>query len=132
MSFLFDIGKVYTFNTKSPAFLGAVIERAKLKSIVDIDMARKLTTIDQLYAQIYPSLPPGTVNDVTAATYYVFEGQNKSQIIVADQWVVESSIQLIENVTIVVTMESAALSDADTVRLALSAAGIQNFVISVR
>lgn len=127
----FEIGKVYTFNTKSPVFLGAVIERAKLKSIVDIDVARTMTPIDQLWAQIYPTLPTGTPNTPKASIYYVFEGLNKTRIVVADVWVVESSIQVIEHVTITATIPSASLNDVDVVRLALSAAGLKDFAITI-
>lgn len=127
----FEIGKVYTFNTKSPVFLGAVIERAKLKSIVDIDIARTMTPIDQQWAQIFPSLPAGTPNNPGGAVYYVFEGLNKTRIVVADAWVVESSIQVIEHITITATIPSASLGDVDVVRLALSAAGLKDFAITI-
>lgn len=127
----FEIGKVYTFNTKSPVFLGAVIERAKLKSIVDIDVARTMAPIDQQWAQIYPSLPAGTPNAPSNAIYYVFEGLNKNRVVLADAWVVESSIQVIEHVTITATIPLASLNDVPVVRLALAAAGLKDFVISV-
>lgn len=126
-----SIGKVYTFNTQSPAFLGAIIERAKLKSITDADNARKFAPIDQLHAQIYPSLPAGTPNDPNAAIYYVFEGQNKSTVVLAEHWINEPSIELIEHIEIGVTVTRASISDVEKIRIALSAAGIQDFTIKV-
>jgi len=126
------IGKVYSFNTKSPVFLGASIERAKLKSIVDADTARRFAPIDQLHAQIYPTLPTGTPNDVNASTYYIFEGMNKSTIVFSEDWIVESSIEVIEHIEIVVTVPRASLSDIQKVRTALSAANIKDFAITTR
>ena len=127
-----NIGKVYSFNTKSPVFLGASIERAKLKSIVDADTARRFAPIDQLHAQIYPTLPTGTPNDVNASTYYIFEGMNKSTIVFSENWIVESSIEVIEHIEIVVTVPRASLSDIQKVRTALSAANIKDFAITTR
>ena len=127
-----NIGKVYSFNTKSPVFLGASIERAKLKSIVDADTARRFAPIDQLHAQIYPTLPTGTPNDVNASTYYIFEGMNKSTIVFSEDWIVESSIEVIEHIEIVVTIPRASLSDIQKVRTALSAANIKDFAITTR
>ena len=124
------IGKTYTFSTASPVFLGSVIESAKLKAIVDADTARLFKPIDQLFASIYPSLPAGTPNDVTAVQYYVFEGLNGAKIVMAETWIVESSIKVIEHVTIKVEIPSASLADVETVRLALAAAGVKDFVIS--
>ena len=43
---MYNLGVTYSFNTRSPVFLGARIERAKLKSIVDADIARKFAPID--------------------------------------------------------------------------------------
>lgn len=123
---------MYSFNTKSPVFLGASIERAKLKSIVDADTARRFAPIDQLHAQIYPTLPTGTPNDVNASTYYIFEGMNKSTIVFSEDWIVESSIEVIEHIEIVVTVPRASLSDIQKVRTALSAANIKDFAITTR
>ena len=127
-----NIGKVYSFNTKSPVFLGASIERAKLKSIVDADTARRFAPIDQLHAQIYPTLPTGTPNDVNASTYYIFEGMNKSTVVMSEDWIVESSIEIIEHVEITVMIPRASLSDIQKVRTALSAANIKDFAITTR
>ena len=125
-----SIGKTYTFNTASPVFLGAVIEKAKLKSIVDADTARRFSAIDQMYAQVYPSLPAGTPNDVNGTTYYLFEGLNKSLIVMAEQWIVESSLEIVQHVSINVSIPQASLSDVERVRAALTAADIQNFSIT--
>ena len=128
----FEIGKVYTFNTLSPVFLGAVIVRAKFKSKMDADTARRFAPIDQLHAQIYPSLPEGSPRDVNASLYYVFEGQNKTTIVLAESWIDMNSIEVIEHIDIKVHVARASLSDVEKVRVALSAAGIQDLVITTQ
>ena len=129
MTVAFEIGKVYTFNTLSPVFLGAIIERAKLKSIVDADTARRFAPIDQLHAQVYPTLPANSPKDVASSIYYIFEGQNKSTVVLSKSWIDETSIEVIEHIDITVRIPQASLGDIDKVRIALSAAGFKDFSI---
>lgn len=129
MTVAFEIGKVYTFNTLSPVFLGAIIERAKLKSIVDADTARRFAPIDQLHAQVYPTLPANSPKDVNSSVYYIFEGQNKSTVVLSKSWIDETSIEVIEHIDITVRIPQASLSDIEKVRIALSAAGFKDFSI---
>lgn len=126
---LLEIGKVYTFNTKSPVFLGAKIERAKLKSIVDASTARKFAPIDQIHAQVFPTLPQGTPRAIDASVYYVFEGLNRSEIVLAALWIEESSVEIIEHVDITVRMPQSSIEDIEKVRIALTASGFKDFEI---
>ena len=123
------IGKTYTFSTISPVFLGSKIVNAKLKSIADADTARKFAPIDQTWAQVYPSLPLGTVNDANIVTFYLFETLNKSTVVMAAPWIVEDSVELITATTITATLSSASLSDVEKLRLALVASGFTNFTL---
>lgn len=126
------IGQVYTFNTVSPAFLGAVIEQAKLKSITDAETARRFAPLDQIYAQVYPSLPEGTPFDVENTIYYLFEGQNGSAFIIAEPWIVESSLTVVQYTTISVVITKAELSDVQKIRAALIASGFTEFTIKTQ
>lgn len=125
----FQIGKIYSFNTRSPVFLGARVERVKLKSIADLDTARKFAPVDQLHAQVYPGLPEGTPRDPAAQTYYIFEAENGSTVFYAASWVIEDTIEVIQNVSVTVTIPQASIGDVEKVRVALSAAGIKGFDI---
>ena len=127
---LFEIGKVYTFNTLSPAFLGAVITRAKFKAMLNAEIARRFTAIDQTHAQVYPTLPPGSPKDPNSAVYYMFEGQNGQPIIFSEHWIDPLSVEVVEYVEITVRVVRASLSDVEKVRVALSAAGIKDFTIT--
>ena len=129
MSTVLSIGKTYSFSTVSPVFLGSKIVNARLKSIADAETARKFAPIDQVWAQVYPTLPTGTVNDVNATVFYIFEGLNKSTVVMAQPWIVEDSLLLVEATTITATLSGASLNDVEKVRLALVACGFSNFVI---
>lgn len=129
---LFELNKVYTFNTLSPVFLGSRMERVKATIVgCSARVARKFASIDHMWRSIYPSLPPGTVNDVERAVFYIFEGQNGSDVVLCDKWIDGSSIQVVEHIQITVSFPTAKMGDADIVRNALNAAGLKDYAISV-
>lgn len=124
------VGKVYSFNTVSPQFLGTRIERAKLTAVTNTPGARFYTPVDQLYAQVYPSLPPGITKDINSRIWYVFEYQNGSTGVLCDQWIVESSLVLVESVGYRIYIPDASLGQGDMIKQALAGIGIYNPVIS--
>lgn len=131
MNYPFEVGKVYTFNTLSPTFLGAVIKRAKLESIVNSTVARTFDPIDQRHKSIYPTLPNGTPKDLEAYIFYLFKAENGSRLVMADKWIDEESIELIEHVSITVRLPNASLGDDVIIRNALNAAGVTDYAIEV-
>ena len=129
---LFELNKVYSFNTLSPVFLGNRVDRAKARIIgCSANMARKFASVDHMWRSIYPTLPTGTVNDVERAIWYVLEGQNGSEIVLCDKWIDQDSIVLIDHVQITVSFPTASMGDADIIRNALNAAGLRDYAISV-
>lgn len=132
MSQVFELNKVYSFDTISPTFLGSRVTRAKLMMAgCNATIARKHAPIDHLWRSIYPTLPPGTVNDVERAVFYIFEGQNGSEIVLCDKWIDMASVQLINHVQITVSFPTAKMQDADIIRNALNAAGLSDYAIQV-
>jgi hypothetical protein len=123
------IGTTYTFNTLAPSILGAVIQQAKLVSILDYGTAKQYDTIDLKYRSVYPLLPVGTPNQPDSTIYYRFVSQSGEYIIVAEQWIDESSIETIEFVNIQVLFQQASLSDVQRIRNALNALGYSNYTI---
>ena len=127
-----QIGHVYKFSTRSSAFLSTKIAWAKLKSKCDITLARRLAPIDQTYAQIFPSLPPGTVYDLVGQTYYVFEQLNGADVVMAGQWIVETTLEEIIHVSYIVDIPNGAEGDKDKISRALRAVGITDFSITTK
>lgn len=131
MSYPFEIGKVYSFDTLSPLFIGRTIARAKLKSIVDATIARQFSAIDQQHAMIYPTLPPGSPVSVSASIFYVFEAQNKSTIVLAENWIDLTTVEVIEHIDIDIRVARASLGDVERIRALLSSGGIKDFTINI-
>ena len=123
------IGSTYTFSTYSPAFLGARLSNVKLQSVCDVAIARLLMPVDQIYAQVFPSLPAGAVVDISSQQFYVFKELNGNRVVMAGQWIIEGSIELIQHVAYTVHIPNADEGSKDKISRALQAVGIMDFTI---
>lgn len=123
------LGTTYTFNTLAPSILGAIIQNAKLISILDYDSAKHYDTVDLKYRAIYPLLPAGTPDRPEHTIYYRFISESGEPIILAESWIDEASVEAVEFVTIQVLLQQANLSEVTRIRNALNALGYTNYTI---
>ena len=126
---LFAIGKIFTFNTKAPAILGSTISNAKLVGTMDYSIAITYDNIDLKYRTIYPLLPIGTVDQPEGCVYYQFLTESGERIILADQWIEEASIEVIEHINFQVLFSRASVPDMSRVRDSLLSLGYTDFDI---
>ena len=126
---MFSLNKVYTFNTRAPGILGASIKNAKLISIMDYSTALTYDNIDLRFRTVYPALPNGTPDTPEACVYYRFKTESGENIIIADQWIDELSIEVIEHIRFQVTFEDSSIQDISRVRDSLNALGYSNYTI---
>lgn len=125
----FQMNKVYSFNTLAPAILGASIRNAKLISIMDYNTALSYDNVDLKFRTVYPALPIGTPDTPESSVYYRFKSESGENIVIADIWIDEASVEIIEHIRFQATFEQSSLSDMTRVRNALNALGITNYVI---
>jgi hypothetical protein len=125
----FAINSVYSFNTKAPALLGSLIQNAKLIGMLTYALAITYDNIDLKYRAIYPLLPPGSPDQPDSCIYYHFISESGERIILADQWINMSSIELIEQINFNVSFNQASIEDISRVRDALNSLGYTNFII---
>jgi hypothetical protein len=126
---LFQIGKTFTFNTNAPALLGAIIKNVKLVSITDYDTANKSGNMILQHRKIYPALPPGTPDAPETFIYYHFVTQANTTIVLANVWIDEASIQLVESISFRVLLPGRSLQDEIALRNALNALGWTGYTI---
>lgn len=124
-----NISQVYTFNTNAPSVLGATIKNAKLIGIVDYNSALKLDNVLLKFRQIYPLLPAGTLDNPEACVFYVFRTESGAEIVLADQWIDDTTVTLVEGVNFTITLTNASNSDISRIRDALNALGYTNYNI---
>lgn len=127
MSINLNIGVSYTFNTLAPGILQAVVKNAKLKAVLDYETATKYDNIDLKYRQIYPQLPNGTPDSPSTCQYFLFKSESGENIIMADQWIDQGTIDTVEFINFTVNFSRASLSDMPRVRDALNALGNLNY-----
>ena len=125
----FVLGKTYTFNTLAPAILGTSINNAKLLATMDYDTAKTYENIDLKFRRIYPALPAGTPDQPEACYYYRFLTESGEKIIIADQWIDETTIDIIDHITFQVTFTNASTSDISRIRDAINSLGYTNYSI---
>lgn len=129
--YFFEIGKIYSFNTMAPSVLGVRVTNATLEGIVDYRQACTMVNVDLLQRQVYPMLPHGTPNNTQKYIYYVFRTENGSRQVLASQWIEESTIQVVENITITITVPNASLSDVSRIQNAMNVMGFRGYTITV-
>lgn len=117
------VGKVYSFAMRSPVIYGARIEKARLAAIGDIEVAGLIAPVEQQYAQIYPALPSGTPYSASNCKYYIFKQLNGETIAIADQWIVEGSIDEIVRIVYSIKVYDGNLGDIAKIKAALAAIG---------
>lgn len=129
MSYAFEIGKVYTFNTVAPGILQTTYKNAKMKAALDYDTAKMYDNIDLKFRQIYPVLPPGTPNTPESSVYYLFTSESGEPVVLADIWINTGTIDTIEGINFQVNFTNASLQDMNRVRDACLALGYTNFEV---
>lgn len=87
-----SINKHYNFSVYANSVLGTDYKNVKLVSILDYSTALKFENIVLMHRQVYPYLPPGTHNDETKYTYYLFK-YNDKHLVLADVWIIPTSIE---------------------------------------
>ena len=124
------IGKTHTFSTISPAILGTVLKNAKLVSIMDYDLAIREDNIELKTRQVNEVVPAGPNSSPKNSIYYKFLSESGEFVIMADRWIIESTIEVVEHINFQVSFTEASLSDIVTIRRMLVASGFTNFTIS--
>lgn len=129
MAYVFEIGKTYKFETKAPALLGTFINNARLVNIMDYNSAITYDNIDIKYRNIYPLLPGGTPTNPESCIYYRFKSESGENIVLADQWIQESTIEIVEHIVFQVTFTDASVQDMTKVRNVLNSVGGLTYVL---
>ncbi len=117
------INKHYSFSVFANSILGTNFKNAKLIGILDYTTALKNANIELLHRQIYPYLPPGTVQDQTKYTYYLFS-YNGGKIVLADVWILTESIQETEGLNYTLRLNNITSPQMTVIRNQLRLLGV--------
>lgn len=127
---IFRTNAIYSFETLAPAILGGKIENARCEGEISYQTAVAMgSNIGSMYRSIYPALPQGTPDIPKMLRYYMFTTQTASRLVLCEQWVDKSTINLIEFINAQISFQRLSPADLSLISLLLKGAGFSNFSI---
>lgn len=132
MTTRFELHKLYNFNTRAPAILGANFKSVKILGIIDYNLASKYINPETQHVNIYPYLPTGTVDDPKKYTYVLIETQSGASTVLAMPWIDEESIALVTSRDLLITVKDINTGDDTIIRDNLLLMGFTNITIEIR
>ena len=133
-----NVGNSYTFSTIAPAILQGTYINAKLIAKGDYTVASSYANVYTLHNAIYPILinqATGTSiypNNRQAYEYYVFKLPSNIYIVLQSSWIVSASIQLVESLSLTITVNGLnSYSDVTRILNAIATLGYTNLTSKV-
>lgn len=81
------VGKIVSFSLYAPSVIGSGYTNVKVLGITTASIAKTFNDIVSQHAQVYPSLPVGTVNNYQAYDYVLIENANKKTVAIGIPWI---------------------------------------------
>lgn len=99
-----EAGMSITFDTYSPALLGARFTNVKVEGIVTYNIAElQAPNRDIMHSDIYSELPQGTPIDARDLKYLiVYDSKTETRRVFALNWIKENTITIAENRSITI------------------------------
>lgn len=120
----------YSFSVYPVAFLGNDFTNVTVLAILDEATARQTIDTYALHRQYYPTLPAGTPDDPTEYDYVKLKTSTGDIRVIGIPWIIENTIELVEQTTIVVEIAEVNVSDMSRIRSALAGNGFK--LVSMR
>ena len=125
MSLNLQVNSVYTFNTRAPGILGAVIKNARLLMTASFEVASKFENVKIKYEQVLPVVQPfGAPSSPINVLFHQFLTESGEKIFVAEPWIDNTSLEVVTNLNFSVNVVNATLSEKNAVRQALLNIGV--------
>ena len=126
----FEIGKSYNFSTIAPTTLGAIFSNMKVVSILDFNIAIKFSDIVSIRSKVLQE----TTNNLLPMrdiSYIMFENEYKDTVVLAEDWVVPSSIVAIDNININIAIKNITTEDKILINNTLTALGFKPVIETI-
>ena len=122
----FKIKGTYSFNTYAPQILGSDFENVTVLSIMDHETAIAFMDIASLHVNVYPYLPSGYPDDLTATDYIKIRTSGGNDTIIGVNWIVEETIVELLTGNIYATISGVSATDINRVINALASNGFNS------
>lgn len=128
---VFEIGKRYDFDTVVPTIFGITYKDMLVKAIMRLDVAITMdSSLTSKHEQAYPQLPAGAPKDPGDLMYIQFEDPDGKVVVMATDWISDSSVVLSNRDKYIITLYSATQTEVDAIKDYLNMNGIDEYTIS--
>lgn len=116
-------GKTLSFDVYPGTVIGSTFSNVKVLAILDRDTANIWIDTAAMHVNVYPMLPNGVPDDPSQYQYVKLQHPNGKISVVGIPWINESTIQVIEVGTLVITVDNVGVDDRERIINALNANG---------
>lgn len=127
----FQTRVVYSFDLYPSPILGSGFKNVTVQAILDYTTALGFGDIEALHENVFKYLPAGTPNRPQDFDYLLLRTDGGVNTIIGVPWIVEESVQLIESLTMNVTIEGVSTADGERIRACLSQNGYDKVKIAI-
>jgi len=119
---LFEVGKRYNFTTIAPVTLGQTYNNVKAIANVDFNIAIKFSDVISIREAIIQETSAELLNP-RDVLYTMFETMDGKTVVLANDWIVPSSIIAIDQVDAIFTIRNITNEDAINIKNMIAALG---------
>lgn len=124
---MFTVKNRYNFTTLASSILGSNYKNMKVVSIMSGSEAVKYRNVQNVNASVV-NIIDGLSTDINDLTFVLFEGDGVT-VVLAQEWIDESSIEEVSTVTLRVTINTTSGEEASIVSNLLRGAGLTDYKI---
>lgn len=128
---MFEIGNLYSFETKAPADLGQGFSNLELVLITNYKRAARIRDVQAIHRAILGQLGEGAPANAEQLSYLVFENELGDEIVMAENWINPESVVSASAKTLTILIPNSTINDQRRWREILSQEGAKNFEITL-
>lgn len=102
---MFNINKIYNFETLAPSVLGAEYKNAKVLALMNYGTAAGIADIPALQFNVAPFLPNTVSRDFTKYTYVELISETNAKTILALEWIKANSVVAVSKRVVTFSVE---------------------------
>jgi hypothetical protein len=126
---MFKLNRVYNFNTIAPVTLSQTYRNMKvIASDVNFKIAVKFMDVMTIREQIIRETGKQLL-DPRIVSYTMFENEEGDTIVLANDWIDPKSINLVENIDLIMTIKNITTEDMINIKNVLNALGYNDIEI---
>jgi len=128
---MYEIGNLYTFETKAPAELGKDFKNLELVLITNYKRAARIRDVQAIHRSILGQLGEGAPANAEQLSYLVFENELGDEICLAENWISPESVTSASAMTLTAVIPNSTINDQRRLREILSQEGFKNFQLGL-